>query len=252
MKSIVFKGTALIMVLLLLYSCNRDETSGTNTNDGAGSSSDFQISSSDVDLAGKDEVKAVYSDPSLDSLYQLSDPGVDQVWDFSNLPASPDNYTTVPWLDPINLPLSDSFPQADLASKGESLYQIFKLTSAKMELVGDYNSVNQQETILDDPLTILAFPVQRGGSFRDEGKFEIEPGSYMTQIRDVVYDASGELILPSGTYECVRVYRMDITTYGFGGDTSYAYEFMSKSLGMPVMTIDVSENDSIEKVKYIN
>ncbi|MFW5872839.1 MAG: hypothetical protein ACOCVN_02520 [bacterium] len=246
MKTTIFKGISLVMTFLLFYSCNKDETSGDNI--GADSSSDFEILSADIDLVGKDEVKAVYSDPSLDSLYQLSEPGEDQVWDFSNLPASPDHYDTLPWLDPASLALSDTFPQADLASYDGSSFSVFKLTSDKMEVVGHYDSVNQRETIMDDPLTILTFPVRQGGSFRDEGKVELEPGYYMTQIRDVVYDASGELILPSGSYDCVRAKIMDITTY----DTSYAYDYISKSLGMPVMTIDVNKNDSIERVKYLN
>ena len=168
--------------------------------------------------------------------------GQGQNWDFSQL-SSDDNWS-MNIIDPINSPFSSNYPNADICimDDGEFIYANKNLNGVYLLGTGD--------SILQNPLLIVPFPLSFGASFVEGPNAVVDSVITNTQIQqsnitlndfllfqnltpasvtnglahiadtlrvlsevvqNFLVDADGNLTIPIGTFDCLRV-KQEMTT----------------------------------------
>tara|TARA_B100001939_G_scaffold306428_1_gene285954 strand:- start:276 stop:1379 length:1104 start_codon:yes stop_codon:yes gene_type:complete len=175
----------------------------------------------------------------LNTNINIGSSGQGQSWDFSQL-SSDDNWN-INVIDPISSPFNSNYPSADVCimDNGEFIYA--NKNSSGIYLLGSGDS------ILQNPLLIVPLPLTFGASFID-GPYSVLDSSIYGNLnlllpiwfgtsldsiallvtggqahipdtlkfqsiveQDFLVDADGNITLPMGTYDCVRV-RQEMTT----------------------------------------
>lgn len=178
-----------------------------------------QITLTDADIGAVGSSYIMGVDNSLDSTFNLGGDGPNQSWDFSSLGV--DGVDTVGFLDPANTPYPNDFPTSNLSIYQQDLdgYAYLEYDAQSLSIIGlagDPAGVGQTFIIpLDDPQTIAQFPFTYGSNVVDTSIFDIKAAFAIqfadsvryqsTSIRTLEADSYGDLILPDGTHNTLRV-----------------------------------------------
>ena len=182
------------------------------------SAQSITLTDADIGAVGSSYIMGV--DGSLDSTFSIGGDGPNQSWDFSDLGV--DGVDTVDYLDPVNTPYAADFPSANLSIYQADLdgYAYLEYDANSMRIIGlagDPVGVGQTFIIpLEDPQVIAQFPFTYGSTLLDTVIFDITaafsafPGSDSVRYRSTSFqtldgDSYGDLILPGGTHNSLRV-----------------------------------------------
>ncbi len=201
------------------------------------------VTSADLPVAGTMVINAV------DTITPVSagNPGINQVWDFSNLVAS--RFDTIIYRTPEGVPGFENFPQANIVydyrvSKrcGNCdvivyAYAFLNQNDNNVSLYGDeaQHQINTVYTLnwhryFTDGSILAHLPMNYGNSTIDSATYELYLGywyegvmfdSSMIVVKENfvrTVDASGTLITPYNTFQVLRV-KEDVTTV----QTNYSY-----------------------------
>lgn len=144
--------------------------------------------------------------------------GANVTWNFGSL--TPTQNGTFKMVQPSTTPFSSMFPNATHADQqvtfgGSTVYEYWKVTAGKMEMLGSYFSSTTGNNYSSNPKTHFSFPCNYGNSFTDT--FQIGTNSPQTVV--VTYDGWGKITTPYGTWTNVARFKRD---YG-GGDVEYEW-----------------------------
>ena len=192
----------------------------------------------------------------LNTIINIGPSGQGKNWDFSQL-TSDDNWN-MNIIDPINSPYSNNYPNADVCIMDDGEFIYANKNSNGVYLLGTGDS------ILQNPLLIVPFPLIFGASFVDGPYAIVDSVITNTQMQQAnitlndfllfqgltpasvtnglahradtlrvlseveqnfLVDADGNMTLPMGTFDCVRV-RQEMTT-----NTSGSIYFIDTILG---------------------
>ena len=192
----------------------------------------------------------------LNTIINIGPSGQGQNWDFSQL-TSDDNWN-MNIIDPINSPYSNNYPNADVCIMDDGEFIYANKNSNGVYLLGTGDS------ILQNPLLIVPFPLTFGASFVDGPYAIVDSVITNTQMQQAnitlndfllfqsltpasvtnglahradtlrvlseveqnfLVDADGNMTLTMGTFDCVRV-RQEMTT-----NTSGSIYFIDTILG---------------------
>lgn len=264
---------AIALVAIIFGSCKKDKTPTSPS-----TPAKYTISSSDVGAAGTNYIMAI--DTTNLTGFSLDVAGEGKVWDFAL--AGEDKKDTMKFLAPSATPAASTFPTSNLVmmpQPGQEIYAYLNKTDAVMEMMGLYT--NQQGIVMSgshtDRQIIMKFPAYFGSSFTDAGAIDLifnynglmwvkseMRTNYSSQI-----DASGKITTPTGTFDCIRDKRTEIsntsiftsplqtgpwTPYGTPTiDTTYTYSFYSKGKGYSVAEVKVVDftSNTINEIKYL-
>ena len=176
----------------------------------------------------------------------------EQNWDFSNLAIH--TVETQEFLDPSTTPNGADFASSNLCfhSVTEGTYAYVTKSTASL-IIDGMAAVLPGETeltsITKDPTElIIEYPLNLGDNVIDSSFMEIELGDYrMLSSLTKTYDADawGNVSIPLGTYEAIRVSRTNIetqdiqmnvmgnwTSIQYSVDTTYSYEWWTNNSGI--------------------
>lgn len=186
-----------------------------------------QITLTDADIGAPGSSYIMGIDDTFDSTFTLGSAGANQSWDFSSLGV--DGVDTVNFEDPANTPYAADFPTANLAIFQGNLsgYAYLEYDANSLQIIGlagDPANVGQTFIIhQEDPLVIAKFPFTYASTFQDTSIFDVSaafsafPGTDSvryrnTEHRTLTADSYGDLILPAGTQNTLRVKTISNTT----------------------------------------
>jgi len=167
--------------------------------------------------------------------------GSAQYWDFTGY--SYEYLAISESIDPISAPLISSFPSSNIVLMEKSW-----LMKADTFYYWNYKELNSDRFLLhgtsdetsilfeyDPPAIHAVIPLSYGSSWQSErDSTYIMPGVYIISEHNVVADAFGTMLLPSGEYDCLRLTLNNLTISHtiMGVDTSVTrnYSFYSKGL----------------------
>jgi len=198
----------------------------------------------------------------------ITAPGPDQTWDYRGL-LTHDTDTNF-FIDPTTTPEAASFPNANLAVDAGAAISYFEVNDSAMLVLGIAASIIGQEIIAPFDPTQLYYelPTEYGDTWTDLSRFDIKvDGSLlMTDSLTVTHtsnlttevDAYGMLTTPTGTYEVLRVHKVEETvdsifTEFFGIEILVqeietvidTYEFLAKETNGPICQIALEDGEII-------
>lgn len=185
---------------------------------------------------------------------QESKTGIDYAWDYSNIPNTQE-LNTILW-KPIELASSDQkfyYPKATyfIENKtGSKPTYFFSINENIHKLIGfEFNS---QNFIYSTPFTYYTYPMQFGKVY--SSKFVVQTEN-TDGIYSIVYDGSGTLKLPSGTFKNVsRLKLLTKTVFENKNDTTYTveYQFIQKENGIILLKLNEGGPSSDPKLLTYN
>ncbi len=208
--------------------------------------------------------------------------GADQVWTMTNLSSYIINETTTVSA-PSSTPYASSFPGANIALSNDGVSFVYMNINASTSTVvgasGDLLNFGTIFTIPFNPDILLHnFPRDYGSNFSDAYGWDIttsgasvnQPAanSVRTKRTSVVKDTTdawGRLTTPVGTYDVLRVKRVDFSVDSnwfrllpFGGytffsrkvDTAYAYTWLAKETKLAVAELAYDSLDHPKKFTW--
>lgn len=259
------------------------------------------ITSSHINTAGNQLIEA--SDESPDASLSVGSPGSGQSWNFAAL--QEDGLDTVFFVNPTGLPGSTDFPGANLAityATDEDSSWIFLQNSATELRTLGFTEVFFESGVIDTfsvpfAFRVLSFPSSLGTTFSEttEGfnlteEFGFDPDGpgphpFVDSIRfssaitmESEIDGEGTITLPTGTFDALRQYSLQITSdsifmlangnwslisatlEAFLGedavsqDTSFSYRWWTDipTIGFPLIETEVDSDDNlIESIRWI-
>ena len=131
--------------------------------------------------------------------------GAGQTWNFSNLSIGTSS-TTTNYVDPSGTPYSSNFPASTLAALSGNDYTYYQLSGNDYLLIGLANS--SLIMVYSDPTKFLNFPFSYNSNITDNcaSTYTISSITYnMTGTTTTTADGYGNLVLPSGTYNTLRI-----------------------------------------------
>lgn len=139
-------------------------------------------------------------------------------WDFSGL--YPSDLARNVYLMPAETPFADTFPEANLALRIDfdaAAYSFFQQDSSQITILGLTANIpelgGQQLIKFKDPQRVLELPLMLGDTLVDTTRIEAmvqEPTTgadllfKSEQYSETITDASGDLLLPGGTFSAFR------------------------------------------------
>ena len=171
----------------------------------------------------------------------LGNPGPNQTWDFSILQVQ--EYDTTEFIDPAGTPFGNDHPTASLCIEDDGEYIYIDKNALGLSLVG-FDDIPYPQFILPLPLTyglntVVGPTIVMDSAFANPGLIDnslapsISSNSLHNQIDSIkIYiessiefnvDAYGDVIIPMGTFDALRVKTDDITTtdyFVYCSDTS--------------------------------
>lgn len=203
--------------------------------------------------------------PPLDA-QDFESGGADLTWDFSGLNATGDQETEYFPMSAASLTTQFVFSSADhftafelpefdeefsLPISGATVYNEFGNTAYKTIGLGITTDLFDLPVIYEDEEELLPLPLEYGATLDGTSAFEIDLEGilfYSTeQTSDIEVDAWGSLILPGGTYDCLRVKRtfealdsVNVAAAEIGFSLpreGTVYEWYAPGEGMPVLSI---------------
>jgi hypothetical protein len=233
------------------------------------------IDSTDFPQAGNIfSLRSITISPTYNA--NLTNTGANKVWNYGNLADEIGNYTNKEYIQVTQTPFAYQFffnnpilgayranhaieapplpipPQANVSIS--DIYNYFKLTDDTYEMVGFGANINNVPTsnryIPKD--VMYRFPLTFGNKDTSDAAFNVNVpglgyyGQKINRINEV--DGFGQLILPSGIYDVVRVKTSLITIdsiyyadFNFGinlpPQRTFEYKWFAKGEGIPLLTI---------------
>lgn len=192
--------------------------------------------------------------------------GADLTWDFSGLVATADQETEYFPMSAASLTTQFVFSSADhftafelpefgdefsLPISGATVYNEFGNNAYKTIGLGITTEIFDLPVMYEDDEELLPLPFEYGATVDGTSAFEIDLEGilfYSTeQTSDIEVDAWGTLILPGGTYDCLRVKRtyeafdsVNVAAAEIGFSLpreGTVYEWYAPGEGMPVLSI---------------
>jgi hypothetical protein len=260
-----------LVTIVTIISCKKDKENTTTT------TTPYGINSTDIGGVGDTFRLAIHPVNAGDNAYLLGSASSGQIWDYDSIPFSANIDTTI-FLNPASNPDYSFFPTSNLLIPDGSQSSMFlNKSSQKVDLIGI--KANMNGTIIKDtlgnPWTVLQFPMQLGSSYTDSGSVSIDTqfdfGSGLAPARVKMkyklistIDASGTVKTPTGTYECVRNKRIEYQAFNVyaivlgqevsafsSKDTTYKYDYWSKSKKWNVIEIETNQSDVIKSIGYL-
>ena len=196
----------------------------------------------------------------------VEDGGENITWDFSNLIATGDLETEYLPMSAANVTTQFVFSSADhftafelpeigldnpLPISGATTYLQFGNSAYKVIGLGITTDIFDLPVIYEDDEELLPLPFVYGASLEGSSAFEVDLPDLLhystVQTSDIAVDAWGTLLLPGGSYECLRVKRafsaMDsinvpAAEVGFSlPREGVVYEWYAPGEGMPILSI---------------
>jgi hypothetical protein len=267
--------------LFMLFSCNKDDESSKTDENTTPTPTELSISSSDLATIG---ASFIYNVDTLATGQTVSTTtGSSQVWDYSGLLThthdtqllkSPADYTD----KPVGF-ASDADRVLEMSGDEPTIF--LRVNSTVVDAIGMrmqfMDSVPSYFTF-NNPLKFMEFPYKLTSTINDVAQIiDTSTFTFMTITYPAVYvfdfdvesiiDASGELTIPSGTYNCLREKRTQIInmvskvdtanngTYSLSltlnKDTTTTYSFYEKTSGWSVMEITMDKDGSIEEACHL-
>ncbi|MBK9270801.1 MAG: T9SS type A sorting domain-containing protein [Saprospiraceae bacterium] len=152
-----------------------------------------------------------------------------------------------------NMPKKEFYPAGTLAirygSDSSAYFEVFRHSSARLELLGESNYFDEAPTVLNSPLTQVEYPLMYGDSFGDTCTyhFKIEEDLFRGEIEIFCRaEAWGRMKTTNGTYDCIKLaYRSTIQFYvnnvPEGSVTLHEFRFLSPGYSAPVVVYSASE-----------
>jgi len=216
--------------------------------------------------------------------WDIGPSGANQNWNFSGLQSASqgsDDYVTVestPFLYQFFFNNELLYPEykADVAMAGEDinvvivsateLFNYYKTDEAGHRLVGIGANVQglPTSTVYDPIDWIYEFPMNYNDEFDGESfiEFSLPNLGYISQAKTVstIVDGWGQLSLPIGNYEVLRLKRTiaetdsiynDMLGQGFSVDQPLRtnFQWLAEGVGSPVLEMDIV-NDQVINIKY--
>jgi len=203
------------------------------------------------------------------SSFTLGDAGENKTWNFSTL--GTDRIDTVEFLNPATQPGGSFFPGSTFGLKTAAIMNFKpvmfgKLSDDKAEITGFYIN-NTIHSDLSDNLILMKFPSYFGVNYTDDG---VVSGSFDTTIVIPItinfdltinvtstIDGSGTVITPSGSFQCIREYRVEKQNYSIpifsisNKTTTRTYNYINKDKGYHVLEVQVDSVNNITAIKYL-
>ncbi|NOR18349.1 T9SS type A sorting domain-containing protein [candidate division WOR-3 bacterium] len=190
-----------------------------------------------------------WTDNGNDSVtVDLGSTGGPQTWYFISQPMGPENTDAI--IVPISsTPFADSFPNANVASKiysdGDTVYCYGELVSYFSSMLG--MGIVFPDTVFYrfDPVDSVPLPINYGSNRHYHFTFSMEIDTNTSLVTDnygtEVIDAYGTVIIPYGSFECLRACSFDtiVTTLLYNGvpivvdtTTHIIYDFYAENYGL--------------------
>lgn len=179
------------------------------------SSAQIVFSSNDLPTIGDSLYFAIDNDYVLPNLQEV---GPNLIWDFSNL--SPDDFVLNLYLDPQETPFADEFPDANIALRidfEQPSYSYFLQNDRSVNILGLTANLEELggEQLLQfiNPQLFTVLPTTLGTNVADTSTFSFEYNDPLigqtftlqsTTYSEIRTDASGEMKLPSGSYNALQ------------------------------------------------
>tara|TARA_B100001540_G_C15810087_1_gene644075 strand:- start:1600 stop:2688 length:1089 start_codon:yes stop_codon:yes gene_type:complete len=226
-----------------------------------------QITVTDADLLGIGDVIYQAYDEMPSPSISPGNPGSNQTWDFSSLNATESESLEI--ISPVGTPFESNHPTANMCIETEeSEYIYINKSSSGLSLVG-FDDIPYPQLILPLPLTYGSSTSIGPSTILDSSMinmfvadslallFSLGQAQTIDSIKIVInattdfnVDAYGSVILPMGTFECLRLKAEDITTTEyfayctdtlFGGIGSNWY-----AMNSTIFPSDVETNSSFQ------
>ena len=187
-----------------------------------------QITVTDTDLMSVGDIIYQAYDDAPASAISLGNTGANQTWDFSTLQVQ--EYDTTVFIDPVGTPFSSSHPTANLCIEDDGGYLYINKNPQGLSLVG-FDNFPYPQLILPLPLTYganttvgpvtIMDSVMVNAFLPDSMAIFITMGlaQQIDSIKILIesstefnVDAYGDVIIPMGTFDALRVKTDDVTT----------------------------------------
>jgi len=157
--------------------------------------------------------KIMETDTSGSVTVNVGSAGASQSWDFTGTIVR-GNIETWDFLDPVNTPYSADFPNANIAlrvssaSYSDTVYTFFRIDNSSFTEVGQVLFFQDTTMLEQKSVLVMPLPFTMGAHWisRDSSEFGV-PGYKIVEIeiQDNTVDAWGNINVPSGQHECLRL-----------------------------------------------
>jgi len=154
---------------------------------------------------------------------------------------SSQNFETV---NPSATPYANEFPKASHAQKivtgGSEVYMYFRIDDTGWYSLGIAGEASGQPILLkyDPERPEFLFPVKMGASWSYDGKpSEIAPGATMQTRSQSTVDAAGTLVLPNGSFDCLRLKKVEWTSTKVEANGQVVFSQVQKAVSYTFVTL---------------
>lgn len=224
------------------------------------------VTSSDIATAGTTIYTFYDSVATPTGLTITAGSSTAQTWDYSALQY--DLFDSIEFVTPASTGYASNFPSSNLALEQDDFISFLNLSSGGLSIEGIYGDISGQNfplaVSINPTLSVINFPANYGDALMDTAvidstvsgaAFGISTVDSARFIRKMIVnseiDAYGSLTTPSGTYDVLRVYTMQVNidtlnvlffgswqTFQTTIDTSYTYQFIAN--GEDYFVLDVT------------
>ncbi|MDZ7741188.1 MAG: T9SS type A sorting domain-containing protein [Bacteroidota bacterium] len=238
-----------------------------------------QIVVSNADIVSKGSIVIQSNDDNPDPAIQPGEAGANMSWDFSALAES--SVDTMAFVDPAQTPFQADFPSANLAIDiSDSGYLYIERNNDRMALIGlavEIDTLGEIRADVTPAQSMVEFPLEYGNTYSGTSSMVLsfdysQPGvdSIMVKMNTAENreaDAWGQMTIPMGTYNALRVHHTAtiidsiwIKT-AFTGWTfvstfetaveSYNWWSIDAGTGYVIATTNLEESRAVESVTYL-
>ena len=189
-----------------------------------------QITVLDTDLMNVGDIIYQAYDTVPAPSISLGNPGPNQTWDFSTLQVQ--EYDTTEFIDPAGTPFGNDHPTASLCIDDDGEYIYIDKNALGLSLVG-FDDIPYPQFILPLPLTyglntVVGPTIVMDSAFANPGLIDnsLAPSISLNPLHNQIdsiniyiessiefnVDAYGDVIIPMGTFDALRVKTDDVTT----------------------------------------
>lgn len=237
-----------------------------------------QISITSAEIVGAGDVIIQANDENPDASIVPGDAGANVEWDFSALAET--GVDTLNFLDPDQTPYGGDFPEANLAmTVTDSGYFYMNKNTQQMAWIGmvmEMDTLGQVNTEVVPEDVVAEFPMEFGNMYSGSHYIMFELASEEPSIDSIrlkmsteksnEVDAWGQVTLPMGTYNALRVHETRTTIDSIWIKTfigwTYAYSFQSESesyswwsddegTGFVIATLSMENETDVSSATYM-
>ena len=237
-----------------------------------------QISITSAEIIGAGDVIIQANDEDPDASIVPGDAGANIEWDFSALAET--SLDTLNFMDPDQTPYGGDFPEANLAmTVTDSGYFYMNKNTQQMSWIGMVMEIDTLGMIMADvvPEDVVAeFPIEFGNMYSGSHYIMFDLESDEPEIDSIRFkmsteksnevDAWGQVTLPMGTFNALRVHETRTTidsiwvktaigwmfTYSFQSESeSYSWWSDDPGTGFVIATLDMENETEVSSATYM-